>query len=628
MFIVRFNGGLGNQIFQYNFANYLKEKFPCATIKLDIKSAYMHMKTHGGFALKQNKFGEVRYGKYQNYRLVTDKTYNNDFDSADNIIFLGYWQETKYFPAKKIELQEILGKIHLDETNKRYLENIKLYENSVAIHIRRGDYVENYLLGNISTKAYFQNAITYINHKFSDAFFFIFSDDISWVRQNTHFQNNSVIYIEGNNNTNYSAKKDLYLMSQCRHNIMSNSSFSWWGQQFNNNPEKIIIAPEYWFNDRCDGFDNIKISLQTLPHMISIPNIPISDGPPDDPFFSIVVLAYNQENCIHRALVSILNQSFQNFELIIINDGSTDNTASVIKEYANQNGKILLLNHAKNESSHISRVDGVMKAKGKYILFLDGDDYFVEDALEILHQEIIKAPGYDFYEFGYVRQPEKRIVFNFYKQKDRLEAMLYLCAPTIWNKAYSGQLLKKAFSTMKRTYLNYGDDVYESSVVAFFAKKILQIEVIIINYMVGTGVSTSINKNFYDVLEKIKHIRTALDCIAEYINRVEIRSGGFFKNLELRFFYNIHEIINTLPSKGDRCKLYYVLPQYFSFEVFRMYFSQYCLEKEVELSKLKVHAANYEKGKWNPHNFLKSVFRKFVPRYAQVKIKSLIKRMF
>jgi glycosyltransferase involved in cell wall biosynthesis len=628
MFIVRFNGGLGNQIFQYNFANHLKEKFPYATIKLDIKSAYTHLATHGGFALKQNKFKQIKYCKHQNYYLVTDKTYNDDIKPKDNIIFLGYWQDLRYFPTKKIEFQEILGKIHLNETNKQYLENIKLHENSVAMHIRRGDYVEHYVHGNISTKAYFQNAITYINQKFPDAFFFVFSDDIPWVKQNVNFQNNSVVYIAGNNNTNYSAKADLYLMSQCKHNIISNSSFSWWAQQFNNNPEKTVIMPEYWVNDWCDAFGNIKVSLQTLPHMISIPNIPISDVQPDDPFFSIIVLAYNQENCIRRALVSVLNQSFQNFELIIVNDGSTDNTTSVIIEQASQNKKIFVLNHVKNESMLISRIDGVMKAKGRYILFLDGDDYFIENALEILYQKITENPGYDFYEFGYVRQPSQETVFDFNKQDDRFKALFYSCSPTIWNKAYDNQLLKKAFSSMKRTFLNYTEDTYESIVVACFAKKIMYIEAVIINYVMGIGMSTSITKNFYDGLKKIKSIRHTLNCIAEYINKnkIEIRKDEYFTNLELRFLDIIHEyIINTLQRKDDRCKLYYVLPKYFSFEICRMHFSMYCLEKEEEILKLKSNINKYKKKKRNFYIFLKFIFKKFVPRDIQLKMKSFIK---
>jgi len=84
-------------------------------------------------------------------------------------------------------------------------------------------------------------------------------------------------------------------------------------------------------------------------------------------YFSIIVPAFNVEKYIHRAISSILTQSFQTFELIIVNDGSSDNTTSIIKEYAKSNKKIIVIDHEKNESQHIARMNGVAAANGKYM---------------------------------------------------------------------------------------------------------------------------------------------------------------------------------------------------------------------------------------------------------------------
>jgi Glycosyltransferases involved in cell wall biogenesis len=113
-------------------------------------------------------------------------------------------------------------------------------------------------------------------------------------------------------------------------------------------------------------------------------------------FFSIIIPAYNAEKYIDRAVKSVLDQKFNDYELIIVNDGSIDKTADIIEEYAKNNKEIKIINHDKNESLHIVRMDGVNNSNGQYILFLDADDYFTNDALNILEKEIKKNPDYDF----------------------------------------------------------------------------------------------------------------------------------------------------------------------------------------------------------------------------------------
>jgi glycosyltransferase involved in cell wall biosynthesis len=180
-------------------------------------------------------------------------------------------------------------------------------------------------------------------------------------------------------------------------------------------------------------------------------------------FFSIIVSAFNQENYIERAILSVLNQSFRDFELIIINDCSTDNTANIINKYSIQDN-IIIINHLKNESVHISRMDGVIAANGKYILFLDGDDYFIENAFAVLYTFIKKNPGYDFYEYGYIQRPSNIKTFPSFSGSDRFSAYFNkekYPAHTVWNKVYDSVQIKKAFSSMDKAYVNIVEDVYE-----------------------------------------------------------------------------------------------------------------------------------------------------------------------
>jgi hypothetical protein len=127
--------------------------------------------------------------------------------------------------------------------------------NSVSLHVRRGDYVANLKVAAIHglcSKEYYASAIKFISKKVERPHFFVFSDDINWVENNFKI-NYPCTYI--NQNFSNESYNDLRLMSLCQHNIIANSSFSWWGAWLNCNSEKIVIAPKKWFansDKRCD----------------------------------------------------------------------------------------------------------------------------------------------------------------------------------------------------------------------------------------------------------------------------------------------------------------------------------------------------------------------------------------
>ena len=116
--------------------------------------------------------------------------------------------------------------------------------------MRRGDYIsieENNRLYGVCTEKYYADAIKKIIDKFSGATFYVFSDEPEWFKNNVK-TNCSIEYVTHNQDEN--SYEDLILMSLCKHNIIANSSFSWWGAWLNENPEKIVIAPKNWFKDR------------------------------------------------------------------------------------------------------------------------------------------------------------------------------------------------------------------------------------------------------------------------------------------------------------------------------------------------------------------------------------------
>jgi glycosyltransferase involved in cell wall biosynthesis len=307
-------------------------------------------------------------------------------------------------------------------------------------------------------------------------------------------------------------------------------------------------------------------------------------------FFSIIVPAFNVEKYIERAISSILNQDFQNFELVIVNDGSTDNTSAIIEKYAENHSKIIVINHVKNESLHIVRYDGVNAANGQYIIFLDGDDYFTSNALPILYDSIIKNPGFGFYEYGYLKQPSGTTVLPSYSGNDRFSAFFAdgnNPEHTMWNKVYDSRLLKEAFLSMEKVYLNFCEDIYESIVISYFLRKSLKVDKIITNYVIGTGISTTY-RDYNQTIDSLQSIKTGLNLIQRFL--YQTGQNVNFDNLRYRLLRSmINRYVITQKNEEIQKKLYFVLPDYFGVNAVL----EYWLRKEKEL----VNSFDYRIGR-------------------------------
>jgi hypothetical protein len=163
---------------------------------------------------------------------------NKLFEISDNIDLEGYFQTEKYFKHIEKEIREQL--IFKPEIKSRALEIKSTIKNKiVSLHFRRGDYLGDPQLFPVLEIDYYQKALSYFDEE--DYSFAIFSDDIKWCKS-IFGEDKRIYYIEGNNQF-----IDLCLMSLCDHNIIANSTFSWWGAWLNDNPDKKIIAPNKWF---------------------------------------------------------------------------------------------------------------------------------------------------------------------------------------------------------------------------------------------------------------------------------------------------------------------------------------------------------------------------------------------
>lgn len=278
--IVKLFGGLGNQMFQYaagrRLANLhntdLKFDFQGLNYKIKRNYALSIFNINEKFATSR-EIGNLKFKRRNLLKKIVAKIFNIppkhslahikekyfNFDpeilNQPNEVYLsGYWQSEKYFKdIEEIIRNEFTIKYPQTGKNKDFAKQINSCE-SVSIHIRRGDYISDAEVNQyhgICELDYYYSCIKQMTQKIDKPIFFVFSDEPAWTRENFRIDYPTVI-IEHNSPEN--AYEDLRLMSQCKHNIIANSSFSWWGAWLNSNPYKIIFSPRIWFanTDRCD----------------------------------------------------------------------------------------------------------------------------------------------------------------------------------------------------------------------------------------------------------------------------------------------------------------------------------------------------------------------------------------
>lgn len=274
MIIIKLQGGLGNQLFQYAAYSKLSEKFKVyfdvGEYNLPYDNGYRKFYLNffnQGIRPKLCTFNDSRrnrlYYKFfapyikvfsnsiqKNLNYLNVGSGNNLSDNLDEIkdnsYVEGFFTNERFFSKKFIDTIDFSKKVQHSFLKNQYcsLLNIK---NSVAIHIRRTDYIKNPDYEGICTSTYYKKALSYFNQKYPDTNFFFFSDDINWAK--TEFGIKPNHYFVENDSSDDTTMRDLYLMSHCNHIVIANSSFSWWAAYLNKNKEKIVIHPEKYQNN-------------------------------------------------------------------------------------------------------------------------------------------------------------------------------------------------------------------------------------------------------------------------------------------------------------------------------------------------------------------------------------------
>lgn len=265
---VRLLGGLGNQLFQYAMGRALADARQVELVldpRFILRKGCISGLAIDEFAIRARYLTdtEAAYFKEPIWKLsrALRRQINpwlgyyhetvHSFDAAAlaqslEVMLSGFWQSERYFASHGHQLRtDLVLKSQMPSAAVKLAKQMAS-SPSVAMHVRRGDYLTDpkaLVKHGVTSAHYYQTALQLMIEKLGDVDLYVFSDDPDWVR--TNIQHPKIIFVS---DFGFSAEQDLWLISACQHQIIANSSFSWWGAYLNDYASKIIVAPQPWFD--------------------------------------------------------------------------------------------------------------------------------------------------------------------------------------------------------------------------------------------------------------------------------------------------------------------------------------------------------------------------------------------
>lgn len=387
MVVVKLIGGLGNQLFQCALGIRLAQKLN-TDLKLDV-SLFEEQILGYEWAIGLSAFG-VNYEMIDSSRLKMVKEENAVYldghklkyilekttgfipkilDCPDDVFLEGYWQSGKYFEniadtiRKKLQFRFKPGR-----TAKYWREKIKSEKFPVALHVRRSSYMRPLFRWHcgILPVSYYEYCVRELKKSVGDIKIFVFSHELNWARENLKLDA-PMEFVEGCERD----VEEMYLMSLCKHNIIANSTFSWWGAWFNLNPNKKIFAPRPWHRDGWGGDTVAPDDWFKVPaNFIEFP-----------PFLSVIIFADKNTPALQFALNGSLQQTFNDHEVIVISTSGEQN--NLCRQFANHTN-VTVLTVAQGTSKETAWNAGLKCARGEYVLFLTDNEVILPNTLFLL----------------------------------------------------------------------------------------------------------------------------------------------------------------------------------------------------------------------------------------------------
>lgn len=314
---------------------------------------------------------------------------------------------------------------------------------------------------------------------------------------------------------------------------------------------------------------------------------------------SVIVPVYNTEKYISRCLDHLLNQTYKNIEIIVIDDGSTDNSASILKEYADKYNNIIFIQNEENKKTFETKRIGMEAATGDYIGFCDSDDYFELESYEYL-LNMIESDDYDVVTADYINNK------NNWKMPTVKETHKYLNGELFYNyisskEAYSmcinlfkNEVIKKSLNDVDYYIkLAHGEDFLWRAIMYYYVKKSLHTDKGIYNYCINEESVSRSNHLLESHIKRCIDFSIMMEKVKEFLKKYNIYDDITYMNLSKRFSRSIIERLNNNNFKNN----YDILVNNLSADLQKgvmLYYSDRMDKYQTEIKNYKTEISKYQ----------------------------------
>lgn len=406
MIIAHIMGGIGNQLWQYAAGLRLASK--CNTqLKLDLN----HFDIDKFRSYDLNKFNitatvatpeeiqRVKQIAAQKNLGIEKPPYEftpEVLDYPDNVWLYGYWQYEKYIADVADILHKEFTLKKLGATAQHWQDKIRAAECSVSLHVRHEDFAYHPEVAKSENAAilpldYYRECVNRLKQDYPNLTVFVFSNNLRWCRENLRL-NVPTEFIYGGG---LSDVEELHLMSVCKHNIIANSTFSWWGAWLNQNPDKKVFVPikqtiigtkKTYCHFSAERDENSPLDSD---RWIRVP-FDINNRPDIElcPWLSLLLVVNNDAATLPETLESILAQDYKYYEIIIIDNASFDGSGKICRQAAKNSDKVTMIRLYNKISNGAAWNMAFNIAQGRFVMFLKGGDKIFPDALTSLYPKV------------------------------------------------------------------------------------------------------------------------------------------------------------------------------------------------------------------------------------------------
>ena len=236
------------------------------------------------------------------------------------------------------------------------------------------------------------------------------------------------------------------------------------------------------------------------------------------PYFTIMIPVFNQMGKMEKCIETLKKQTFKDYEVLMIDDGSNDGSLQVLHEIADSDARFMVIEHKENRSVLNARITAMKHARGSRMLFIDVDDYIELDSLELIYQSLMENPV-DVLTFGFVIEPEGRVIMPVENVDPIKSYLMGIIGPSVWKSCYSREVITKALEHVESFYSNMGEDAYITGIIYTYAESFGILPKILYHYQFGGMSSQFANLNIDKLKKTVSYLETSNEALIRFFEK-------------------------------------------------------------------------------------------------------------